>query len=157
MKFKFEILAKTADGMDISIDGDFAIGTPVSVLKADGTKEPAMDGDLVMEDGTIITVKDGKIEAIIEAPESPVEDAAPVEEEEMTAQFDAQASYTALELMFNEMKATLESMREQMASEKTITEERFSSISKAPAKAEEVIINEGPALPSLKALFNSMK
>lgn len=63
---------KLQDGTTIiSIDGEeLAIGVPVYVMTPEG-RLPAPDGELVLEDGTILTVKDGLV-AEVGTPEAEV-------------------------------------------------------------------------------------
>ena len=61
-------------------DGELAVGDAVFVEGEDGERKAAPDGDYTFEDGHVVTVAEGKVTAITEAPEAPVEDdAAPVE------------------------------------------------------------------------------
>lgn len=73
------VSAMTKDGMElVSVSDKFDIGVEVSFKKADDLLESVVDGNVEMEDGSIITVKDGKIEAIVPATLEPGEDAVPV-------------------------------------------------------------------------------
>lgn len=57
--------AKTKDGQALQIEGDtIAPGAKVMVVGQDGTPAPAPDGELTLEDGTIITCKGGLITEI---------------------------------------------------------------------------------------------
>ena len=55
-------------------DGELAVGDNVFVENEDGERTAAPDGDYTFEDGHVVTVADGKVEAITEAPEAPVEE-----------------------------------------------------------------------------------
>jgi chromosome segregation ATPase len=52
------------DGSAIRITGALQIGSAVKMLTPDGKTVNAPDGDMTLEDGTVITVKDGLITAI---------------------------------------------------------------------------------------------
>ena len=51
--------AKLADGVTVYWDGDFGMGTAIFIDEA--LTQPAPDADHVLEDGTIVTTKDGKV------------------------------------------------------------------------------------------------
>jgi len=72
---------KTADGTILSYDNELAVGAEIFVVDESG-RNPAPDGEYILEDGSKIEVMKGKIEEIKspEAPvEMPVEEIAPVE------------------------------------------------------------------------------
>jgi hypothetical protein len=52
---------KTTDGLILSYDGDLAVGIEIFVVDETG-KNPAPDGEYILEDGTKISVMDGKVE-----------------------------------------------------------------------------------------------
>ena len=86
-------LAKvTTDKGELSYEGDLEVGT--EVVDANGVA--VSDGDYTLEDGKIIVIKDGKVEAIKEAVDleeevkaEPAEPAEPAEESVSKADFDA--------------------------------------------------------------------
>ena len=61
---------KLKDGTEISyVDGsELGIGVEVYKIDEDGNQTPIEDGDYDLEDGRIITIKDGGVEVIAEAP-----------------------------------------------------------------------------------------
>lgn len=65
---------KLNDGTSLSVDGEVAIGSAVMLISPEG-EMPAIDGEYVAEDGTVITVLNGTIAEIAskaeEAPEAP--------------------------------------------------------------------------------------
>lgn len=62
---------KTADGKVLKYTGDtLAVGS-VCTLVTDGGEIPAPDGDITLEDGSVVTIKDGKVGGI---ETKPVED-----------------------------------------------------------------------------------
>lgn len=67
------------DGTKLKIEGDLAQGSKVTVLSQDGTEVPAPDGDILLKDGTTISIKDELI-VEVKAPEAPVLDDQPKEQ-----------------------------------------------------------------------------
>lgn len=66
-KLKFNAEIKTADGVTLFTPADSFVETSeVFVVDADGNQTPAIDGDLILENGSTITIKDGKITAVVE-------------------------------------------------------------------------------------------
>lgn len=84
-KKKLECLAvqsKLDDGTIVSYD-ELKEGNDIQVIDEAGVVMPLGDNDYTLEDGTTITVKDGKIESLIiptEEPATPESDTLPVEE-----------------------------------------------------------------------------
>lgn len=63
-----ELSSLETDAGTLNYEGELAEGTEVTVTEEDGNNTPAPDGDYKTSDGKIITVKDGKVTAITEAP-----------------------------------------------------------------------------------------
>lgn len=55
---------KTKDGIVLKWEGDAAVDVAVFVVAADGTEAPADNGDYILEDGTTITIANGKVAEI---------------------------------------------------------------------------------------------
>lgn len=83
LKIKFAGELSLKDGTMIIVEGDLAVGASVYVMSPDG-KMALPDGDYELETGEILSVKDGKIEAItdvVDTTETPdIEGAPPVSE-----------------------------------------------------------------------------
>ena len=102
-------LAKvTTDKGEISYEGDLEVGT--EVVDANGVA--VSDGEYTLEDGKIIVIKDGKVEAIKEAVDleeevkaEPAEPAEPAEESVSKADFDA------LKAVVDELKAKVDELK----------------------------------------------
>lgn len=94
-----------SDGTKIKVSGEFVEGSLITVVNVDGSETPAPDGELVLEDLTVITVKDGMIASIV-----PVEVEEPKEDLELAEKFDAlNVSYAELKSKYDELlKATTE-------------------------------------------------
>ena len=63
--FKFEIVAKLANGSDVIFEGDFLIGTPVFVLDEQGNKVSAPDAEHELEGGQKFKTEGGVITEIM--------------------------------------------------------------------------------------------
>lgn len=96
-------LAKvTTDKGELSYEGDLEVGT--EVVDANGVA--VSDGDYTLEDGKIIVIKDGKVEAIKEAVDLEEEvKAEPAEESVSKADFDA------LKAVVDELKAKVDELK----------------------------------------------
>lgn len=133
--FKFELLAKLEDGTPVVFNGDFVIGTEVFVLDEQGQKLPAPDGEHKLEDGTVFSVKEGKIENI--PVEVPAEDV-PAEQEMKSEvnefeKFQSQVndvtkSVQELFQIVKEVKDELNSMKEQRTAFESSVNEKFSAV-----------------------------
>jgi len=67
--------AKLMDGVTVYWDGDFGMGTAIFIDEA--LTQPAPDADHVLEDGTVVTTKDGKVVEIqVSAVEEDLKEAA---------------------------------------------------------------------------------
>ena len=103
-------LAKvTTDKGELSYEGDLEVGT--EVVDANGVA--VSDGDYTLEDGKIIVIKDGKVEAIKEAVDLEEEvKAEPAEESVSKADFDAlKADFDALKAVVDELKAKVDELK----------------------------------------------
>ncbi len=72
-KTKMTAEAKTKDGVVLYTTAEsFVEGSDVWITNEAGEQSPAADGDYVLENGATITVKDGKVSAVVDAaPEEP--------------------------------------------------------------------------------------
>lgn len=104
-------LAKvTTDKGELSYEGDLEVGT--EVVDANGVA--VSDGDYTLEDGKIIVIKDGKVEAIKEAVDLEEEvKAGPAEEPTVSkADFDAlKADFDALKAVVDELKSKVDELK----------------------------------------------
>ena len=103
-------LAKvTTDKGELSYEGDLEVGT--EVVDANGVA--VSDGDYTLEDGKIIVIKDGKVEAIKEAVDLEEEvKAEPAEESVSKADFDAlKADFDALKAVVDELKSKVDELK----------------------------------------------
>ena len=109
-------LAKvTTDKGELSYEGDLEVGT--EVVDANGVA--VSDGEYTLEDGKIIVIKDGKVEAIKEAVDleeevraEPAEPAEPAEESVSKADFDAlKADFDALKVIVEGLIAKVDELK----------------------------------------------
>lgn len=63
---------KTKDGMILSFEGELVAGVEIFIVDETG-KNPATDGEYILEDGQTIIVAEGKV-AEIKMPEDPIEE-----------------------------------------------------------------------------------
>jgi hypothetical protein len=127
--------AKLKDGITVYWDGDFGMGTAIFIDEA--LTQLAPDADHVLEDGTIVTTKDGiVVEIEVSAIEEDVEDLAteatapaqteskPLSMSEVSAMIDARFSDLMDEI--SKMKELIGQKDEQMTEYKKEVEEKFS-------------------------------
>lgn len=127
-------MATLKDGVKVYWDGDFGMGTAIFVDEA--LTQPAPDADHVLEDGTIVTTKDGKVveiqvssikedtEDLAEAPaEVPVESKS-LTAEEVSGMIDARFAELMDEI--SKMKGMIDKKEEEMSQYKKEVEEKFS-------------------------------
>lgn len=126
--------AKLKDGITVYWDGDFGMGTAIFIDEA--LTQPAPDADHVLEDGTIVTTKDGlvveiEVSAIEEEEEelaveetAPAAESKPISMAEVSSMIDARFSDLMDEI--SKMKELIGQKDEQMAEYKKQVEEKFS-------------------------------
>ena len=102
-------LAKvTTDKGELSYEGDLEVGT--EVVDANGVA--VSDGEYTLEDGKIIVIKDGKVEAIKEAVELEEEEVPAEEPTVSKADFDAlKADFDALKAVVDELIAKVDELK----------------------------------------------
>lgn len=66
---------KTKDGIILSFEGELVSGIEIFIVDETG-KNPASDGEYILEDGQTIVVEDGKVTEV-KMPEEPIEDPEP--------------------------------------------------------------------------------
>lgn len=128
------ILEYEADELEVGVD--------VFATDENGERKPIEDGEYTTEDGTIITVKDGKVDTIIEVVEEPTEEE-PVAEEEMeeepteepveeptTEEEEKVDEIAEIKKQVDELTAMVEKIMEKIGENNTKVEERLSKIEK---------------------------
>lgn len=120
----------------LEYDGEeLAVDVEVYVTDENGERKLAEDGEYTTEDGTIITVKDGKVDTIVEVVEEPTEEEV-VEEleeepvEEPTTEEEKVDELAELKAQVDELTAMVEKILEKIGDDATKTEERLSKIEK---------------------------
>jgi len=133
--------AMLKDGVTVYWDGDFGMGTAIYTDEA--LTIPAPDADHVLEDGTIVTTKDGKVVEIqVSAIEEDAEDlaevptAAALTSEEVSMMIDARFAELMDEI--TRLKTSLEEANTEVNNFKKNVEEKFSTTpaTKSIVKAE---------------------
>jgi len=97
---------KLKDGDMITIDGDMAIGSSVYLIKEDGTRESAPEGEYILEDDTTIFVDaEGYINEVRTAATSETE--AQMETEKVEYQVTPEEVMAVVNPIFEEMRAII--------------------------------------------------
>jgi hypothetical protein len=121
---------------------ELRVGIDVFATDENGERKPIEDGEYTTEDGTIITVKDGKVDTIIEVVEEPTEEE-PVAEEEMeeepteepveeptTEEEEKVDEIAEIKKQIEELTAMVEDILNKIGEKVNETEERLSKIEK---------------------------
>jgi len=141
------------DGTKVKVSGEFVEGALITVVNVDGSEMPAPDGEHVMKDGAVVTVKDGAIVSIV----PPVQEA-PAVEEDMNEKFDAlTVSYAELKSKYDDLlKSTTESKFEQekfskdLKSLQEIQKETFSIVEQLAGLPSHEAVEEKPSRTQTK-------
>jgi BMFP domain-containing protein YqiC len=122
-------MAILADGTEVySPDAQFAVGSELFVMDADGNPIPAPDGEHTTAEGKVIVVSGG---VIAEIKEPMVEETAPVVEEEQAA-FDG-VSREEFESTINSLVEAFEAKIASLNAEKENLSATIEKMSKQPA------------------------
>lgn len=121
---------------------ELGVGVDVFATDENGERKPIEDGEYTTEDGTIITVKDSKVDTIIEVVEEPTEEE-PVAEEELeeeqteepveeptTEEEEKVDEIAEIKKQVDELTAMVEKIMEKIGENNTKVEERLSKIEK---------------------------
>lgn len=137
---------KLKDGTEISYDDGSELGIGIEVYKidVDGNQTPIEDGDYDLEDGRIITIKDGGVKVIAEAPVEAGAEETPITSEEpkgVEVEVVETAKGTDMEARISAMEENISSMMEAIS---TMGHMQEMSMSKIKA------IESAPAASSIK-------
>jgi hypothetical protein len=122
-------MAILADGTEVySPDAEFAVGSELFVMDADGNPVPAPDGEHTTAEGKVIVVSGG---VIAEIKEPMMEEATPVVEEEQAA-FDG-VSREEFESTINSLVEAFEAKIASLNAEKENLSATIEKMSKQPA------------------------
>lgn len=132
-KIKMNAEIKTMDGVILFTPADsFIEKSGVFIVDADGNQTPAADGDMVLENGATITVKDGVITAVVEqAPAAPVAPAKmAITPEDIQAVADALGIADILERLdsLELMNAEMKKLNEDLTKANTEMSAKFASL-----------------------------
>lgn len=116
----------------LEYDGEeLAVDVEVYVTDEHGERKLAEDGEYTTEDGTIITVKDGKVDTIVEVVEEPTEEEVVEEmEEEQPTEEEKVDELAELKAQVDELTAMVEKILEKIGDDATKVDERLSKIEK---------------------------
>jgi hypothetical protein len=107
-------MATLKDGVTVYYDGEFGMGSAIFMDEA--LTKPAPDADHVLEDGTIVTTKDGKV---VEIQVSSVEEDASKKKKEDEMAEDTQAVPTSQAITAEEVSSMIDSRFSELMSEIT--------------------------------------
>jgi len=142
------------DGTKIKVSGEFVEGSLITIVQVDGNEIPAPDGELVLEDGTVITIKDGVIASILPAEKEEVKE----EEVGMQEQFDAlTVSYSELKSKYDELlkattdnKFSVEKFRKDLKDLQEIQKQTFAVVEQLAGLPSEAPIEEKASVNKTK-------
>lgn len=97
------------DGTKISVEGELAVGSPVFVVKEDGSLEQAPAGSHTLEDGTEIFVDEEGLINEVRSPET-----AAIAEGEQSLQVTPEEVMAVVAPMFEEMKAIIAELQSRI-------------------------------------------
>jgi len=122
---------KTKDGIILSFEGDLAPGIEIFIVDETG-KNPASDGEYILEDGQTIIVAEGKV-AEVKMPEDPIE--APETEEVLPVAEIPMAEEPVVEKP-KEEDDRIKKMEDEIAQIKNILSELVNEMGKTELKEE---------------------
>lgn len=143
VKMKAEI--KTVDGVVLSTPADsFVEGSEVYMVDGDGNEVPATDGDYSIENGSTISIKDGKVTAVIEVQQS--------EEKpkfELTPD-DVKILTDAIEPMIKELTDRIVALEEKIATLETSSTEMKTAMAKTAGAGAVTVTEDKIITPKTK-------
>jgi hypothetical protein len=137
---------KTVDGVEVTIEGELAVGSKATVQMPEGEIVPAPEGAHTLEDGTVIVIVDGLIAEIN-----------PKVEEAVEGMEDAQVSdVAALSAKVDELIAKIDALEAKLLGAASTEElNAVKSVANATFKVVEELVNV-PAEP-VKQSFKTEK
>jgi len=145
--------AKTSDGAIVQWDGELTEGSPLNIVDETGNVMPCPDGEVKLEDGTMITCVGGLVTKLT-GPDVEVEKE-PATAEDMASEFELafakhvedftafMSRFDAMEAKVNEYESQFSAINETLHSESTDVHDKFAAITELIGK-----IAEEPAAPA---------
>ena len=123
---------KTAEGVELTIEGELAVGSKVTMQDTSGQLVPAPEGAHTLEDGTVIVILNGAISEI-----NPKAEAPSVEVEQTTADFTTQIN--TISEVLNSLTARIEGIEKTVAAQSFAKVEDLESIKEVVTKTYAVV------------------
>ena len=123
---------KTAEGVELTIEGELAVGSKVTMKDTSGQLVPAPEGAHTLEDGTVIVILNGAISEINPKAEQPE-----VEVEQTTADFTTQIN--TLSEVLNSLTSRIEGIEKTVAAQSFAKVEDLNSIKEVVTKTYAVV------------------
>ena len=125
---------KTAEGVELTVEGELAVGSKVTMQDTSGQLVPAPEGAHTLEDGTVIVILNGAISEINPKAEAPEVE---VEVEQTTADFTNQ--FNTITEVLNSLTARIEGIEKTVATQNFAKVEDLNSIKEVVTKTYAVV------------------
>lgn len=125
---------KTAEGVELTIEGELAVGSKVTMKDTSGQLVPAPEGAHTLEDGTVIVIANGAISEINPKAEAPEIE---VKVEQTAADFTTQIN--TISEVLNSLTARIEGIEKTVASQAFAKVEDLNSIKEVVTKTYAVV------------------
>lgn len=125
---------KTAEGVELTIEGELAVGSKVTMKDTSGQLVPAPEGLHTLEDGTVIVIANGAISEINPKAEAPEVE---VEVEQKTADFTTQIN--TISEVLNSLTSRIEGIEKTVAAQSFAKVEDLESIKEVVTKTYAVV------------------
>ena len=124
---------KTADGVELNIEGELVVGSKVTMKDTSGQLVPAPEGAVTLEDGTIIVVMGGVISEV--NPPAQADAAAPVEQ----AAEDFNTKFNSINETLSSLVARIEGIEKSIAGQSFAKADEFEAIKDVVNKTYAVV------------------
>jgi len=124
---------KTADGVELNIEGELVVGSKVTMKDTSGQLVPAPEGAVTLEDGTIIVVMGGVISEV--NPPAQADAAAPVEQ----AAEDFNTKFNSINETLSSLVARIEGIEKSIAGQSFAKADEFEAIKDVVNKTYTVV------------------
>lgn len=125
---------KTAEGVELTIEGELAVGSKVTMKDTSGQLVPAPEGLHTLEDGTVIVIANGAISEMNPKAEAPEVE---VEVEQKTADFTTQIN--TISEVLNSLTSRIEGIEKTVAAQSFAKVEDLESIKEVVTKTYAVV------------------
>lgn len=123
---------KTAEGVELTIEGELAVGSKVTMKDTSGQLVPAPEGAHTLEDGTVIVIANGAISEI-----NPQNDSTDMSVVQASVDFTTQIN--TISEVLNSLTARIEGIEKTVASQAFAKVEDLNSIKEVVTKTYAVV------------------